>query len=397
MRFSLTYMALRNLNRKPFRTGVLIFSITIFVFTIAFALSFTKGVEAGMQKTTERLGADILVVPPGATSATEEVLLESKVKTFYMDRGILDRLKKFEGVDRITYQIYLTTVPAKCCGIFESQIIAFDQETDFVVKPWLEKAIDGELKPGEVILGATISRDLDLYYIEDVAFLLGKDFKIAGVLEETGTAMDTAIFMREEDAREQISKGVTPLQLGEDEISVVFIKLKPGYDAEEVAMAIQGEIFNVGVIPRGEIGKGMKETLEDISKVFSASILMSAVLAGFLTWAIFTAIANERRRESGILRAVGARESHVVRLFLLEASFVAALGSSLGVILGLLLKDILFERFALARLATHLEPQGMIGVALLSFTAGVAICIGGALLPAVRVGRLEPLEAIKGE
>jgi putative ABC transport system permease protein len=397
MKFSLTYLALRNINRKPFRTGVLVFSIAIFVFTIAFALSFTRGVEAGMQKTSERLGADILVVPPGATAAAEEVLLESKVKTFYMDRSVIDELSAFEGVDKITYQVYLTTIPAKCCGIFESQIIAFDPEKDFVVKPWLEKAIDEELKAGEIILGSTIRRDLDLYYIEDVAFLLGKDFKIAGVLEETGTAMDTAIFMREEDAREQITKGVTPLKLGKDEISVVFLKVEPGYDAEEVSRKIQGEIFNAGVITRGEIGRGMKETLADISKVFSASILLSAALAAFLTWAIFTAIANERRRESGILRAVGARESHLVRLFLLEACFVAAMGSSLGVLSGFLLKDVLFEGFALAKLSAQLEFEGMLGIAFISFAAGIGLCLASALLPAIRVSRLEPLEAIKGE
>lgn len=397
MKFSLTYLAFKNLNRKAFRTGVLVLSIAVFVFSLTFAQTFTQSVKAGMEKASERLGADILVIPPGASGAAEEVLLESKVKTFYMDKSVVEELKTIEGVYMVAYQVYLTTVPAKCCGIFESQIIAFNQENDFIVKPWLEKAVERELQPGEVILGSTIRRDLDLYYIEDVAFLLGRDFRIAGVLEETGTAMDTAIFMREEDAREQIARGVTPLHLGQEDISAVFIKIKPGYDVGEVAREIQGKIFNVGVIQRGEIGKGIKETLADISRLFSGSIFLSAAFAAILAWAVFTAIVNERKRETGILRAVGARETHVVKLFILEAGFIAAIGSLLGVFAGFWLKDDLVKGFALAKILGQLEFGSMLIIAINSFVAGVVICLTGALLPALKVSRLEPLAAIKGE
>ena len=84
--------AVKNIRRKPFRTGILVFAIALFVSALVFSLSFVMRVNQSIRKSSERLGADIIVVPTGARGAAEEVLLENRIKSFYMDRSLIDRV-----------------------------------------------------------------------------------------------------------------------------------------------------------------------------------------------------------------------------------------------------------------------------------------------------------------
>jgi len=61
--FTLFSLALRNLKRKPLRSGILIVAIGLLVAVLVFALSFVKRVDSGIKITSDRLGADLLIVP----------------------------------------------------------------------------------------------------------------------------------------------------------------------------------------------------------------------------------------------------------------------------------------------------------------------------------------------
>lgn len=397
MKFGFYNLAFKNLRRKPFRTAALMLSIALLVSSLIFAASFTARVDASISKVSDRLGGDLIVVPQGARGAAEEFLLESKIKTFYMDMQMLEKIKAFKSVDRVTHQIYATTVPGVCCGIFEAQVIAFDQKSDFVASPWLKKAINRDLERGEVIVGQVAYEDLELLAMESAAFLFGKDFKIAGVLEETGTSLDHAIFMRDEDLRTLIKEGKAQIAAKENQISAVFVKLKEGYNVEATSREMEAAILEVDVIPRGKLGERVHEAMRDINKIFSATILLASALSLLLAWTIFTTITNERRLEAGIIRALGARSQDLLRIFLLEVALIGIAGGIAGAIAGNYLNALLANKFVLLAGSAAIELFAGLKITAASFAAGAAICIFGALLPIVRISRLEPLEAIKGE
>src|SRR6266508_5897077 len=79
--------AVKNLRRKPSRVAFLVTAIGLLVSVLVFALSFARRVDASIRRTSERLGADLIVVPTGSRGAAEDVLLDNKVTTFYMDRA----------------------------------------------------------------------------------------------------------------------------------------------------------------------------------------------------------------------------------------------------------------------------------------------------------------------
>ncbi|RJQ53434.1 MAG: ABC transporter permease [Nitrospiraceae bacterium] len=392
--FNIHTFAIRNLKRKKFRTGVLAFSITLIVAVLVFGFSFISSISLSIRRASDRLGSDLIVVPVGARGYAEEVLLESKIKSFYMDKDIAGRVKTIEGVQAVTFQTYLTTIQGLCCDIPEATVVAFNQETDFIVRPWLEKAIGRKLGKNEAIVGHESFLNIGLGLMDAVLF--GTKFRILGALEKSGTGLDNAIFISDENVEEILQKGKTPL--GPDQISIIFVKVKKGYDPYVVGRNIEGEIVEADVVTRSDIGKGIISTLKDINMIFSITVLMASVLSVLLAWAIFSAIVNERLREVGIMRAIGAKESHILRLFFTEVLVIGTIGSVCGTVLGTSLSLLLLKSFSLLKnLPSGLNMYDRVIIGVSGLLTGTGICILGALSPVRRIKKLEPLLVIKGE
>ncbi len=393
MKFSLFRVALKNLRRKSFRTAVLVLSIGLLVSILVFGMSFIISVTSSLERASDRLGADLLVVPMGARDYAEEVLLETKVKVFYMDRDIIDRVRKIEGVEEASHQTYLTTILGLCCDIPAAKIVAFDQDTDFIVKPWLGKVLDRKLRKGEAIIGYGAYHNLGLLDVES-SVLFNKKYEFVGVLDKTGTGLDNAIFISEENIDDIIEYSEVGLE--KDSISLIFTKLKEGYDPEKVGFAVENAILEVDVIERNDIGKRIISNLTDINNVFLITIVLASLLSAFLAWSVFSAIANERVREVGIMRAIGAKGSHIVRMFVIEVVVLGVLGSIVGIALGTYMSMTLSSIFSLIRdMSVTLTVLERLEVSLLGLLGGSAICLVGALSSIIRIKRLEPLSALK--
>lgn len=394
--FNLLTFALRNLKRKQLRTWILVAAIALLVSVLVFAFSFVRRVNSSIKLTSERLGADVIVVPAGSRGAAEDVLLENRTKSFYMDKGIIERVRGVKGIETLTHQTYLVTMQGQCCDVPESMVIAFNQETDFIVKPWLKGKLNRMLGKGEAIVGYESAFNINVGLMEIDSVLFGNVFKMVGVLEKTGTGFDNAIFLGDENINDIIEKGKTGIKPGQ--ISIIFLKVKKGFDPYKVARGIDDAIVEVDAVARKDIGKNIINTLRDISRIFTLTIIIASLLAAFLAWAVFSAIANERAREVGIMRALGAKESHVVRLFLSEVLIIGGTGSILGIISGTTLSFFLSKEFSIMKnLAIDLSLSDRVFIGLAGLVIGTAVCVIGALSPVQRLKKMEPLVVIKGE
>jgi len=394
--FTLFSLAVKNLKRKPLRTGVLIIAIGLLVSALVFALSFTRRIDSSIKITSDRLGADLLIVPTGSRGAAEDVLLENKVKSFYMDKNIIERVKQIKGIDAVTYQTYLVTMSGLCCDVPETMIIAFNQDTDFVIKPWLSKKLNRKLQKGEAIVGSESALNIGLGLTDVDSVLFGNVFKMVGVLDKTGTGFDTAVFIDENNIDDIIQKGKSVIK--PDQISVILAKVKKGLDPYKVAGDIEDSIVEVDAVARKDIGKNIINTLRDINQIFFITVIVAAILSVFLTWTVFSAVANERAREIGIMRAIGAKESHVVTLFFLEVIVISSIGSIFGIAGGTTLYVLLAKSFTIMKnISTALSGLERVSIAFTGLSVGIGICIAGALMPIRRLKKMEPLLAIKEE
>lgn len=389
-------MALRNLLRRPLRTIILIAALTLMVSALVFALSFVIRVNQSIRVTSERLGADLLIVPTGSRGAAEDILVESRATSFYMDRSLVDRVRKIEGVDAVSHQTYLITLTGLCCSVPSSMVVAFNQETDFVVTPWLKGKLGRKLKKGEAIVGSESAFNINLGLVEVDAMLFGSVFRMVGVLDKTGTGLDTAVFINDDNIEDILKAGKMKIKPGQ--ISVIFAKINKGADLYKVMSDIENSIIDVDVVMRRDVNKSLISTLGDISKIFYLALILSTALSLFLVWAIFTAIANERTREVGIMRALGAKEKHVTNVFLLEVLVLGVIGSVIGIIAGTSLSVIMAKTFSILRnLPVDLTMLTRAGIAVAGLAFGVGICALGSLFPLQRLKKLEPLFVIKQE
>ena len=143
-----------------------------------------------------------LIVPTGARGAAEDILVENRATSFYMDRSLVDRIKKIEGVDKVSYQTYLVTLTGLCCSVPSSMVVAFNQETDFIVTPWLKEKLGRKLQKGEAIVGSESAYNISLGLVDMDAMLFGTVFRMVGVLDKTGSGLDTAVFISDENIDE---------------------------------------------------------------------------------------------------------------------------------------------------------------------------------------------------
>jgi len=126
------------------------------------------------------------------------------------------------------------------------------------------------------------------------------------------------------------------------------------------------------------------------------------VSTGLMVSVLFSAIITERRRELGLLRAIGARRNQVVGMLLMEAGLATAVGGLAGCMMGLLMMRV-YER----SLVHHLDGMGIPFLWLNAATTGLIAlsCIAltsligaaGAFYPAWRASRLEPYALIRSE
>jgi putative ABC transport system permease protein len=394
--FTIFSFATRNLRRKPLRTTVLIFSIGLLVSALVFVLSFVRRVDSIIKVTSDRLGADILIVPSGSRGAAEDVLLENKVKSFYMDRSVLEKVRKVKDIGDLTYQTYLVSIGGECCDVAETIVVAFNQDSDFIIKPWLSKSLGRRLEKGEALVGSESAMNISVGLTDVDSHLFGSMFKMVGVLEKTGTGLDTAIFIDEANMDEILRKGKAKVKPGE--ISIIFARVAKGADPTKVAGDVTDSVIEVNAVARKDIGRGILTTLRDLNRIFFVTVAMASVLSIFLVWAVFSAIANERAWEVGIMRAIGARESHVSRLFLVEVLFIGGIGSIIGIAAGTTISIFLAKHFMLLKnVSADLGVAERAIIAFFSLAAGTGICVVGALSPIRRLKKMEPLLAIRRE
>lgn len=388
---SILHIAWKTVTRKIFRNIVLALAVSLLVSLLVFALLFNRAVQDDIDAASRKLGADIVMVPAEAMEMAEEFILESKKKGFYMDKEVYEKVKSMPEIKAATYQIYLETLETGCCSIVAGQVVAFDPETDFVLAPWFSKP-PPPLHQGEVYIGSYVYEYLGLI---KTATLFNHKVKVVADLDETGTGLDHGLFMRVEDL-DKISAEITG-KYKPGEISIIFLKLNEGVDQLAFINKLSIMFPNIGMMTRGSIGANVRSTLKDITRVFSITILISSALAILLAWSTFTALANERRREVGILRAIGAHRSHIMKMFLSEAAIISLIGGIIGIGIGNYLIHHLAGNFDLLSKLGAYASISLLNVvySIIAMVVGIGVCLIGAAIPVIRLANMEPLLAIK--
>lgn len=330
------FLAKENIRKKPLRSICLMSIVAIFVVFLFCGTILSTSISNGVNALSNRLGADIIVVPEGYKANIESVLLKGEPSEFYLPDGALEKVKNTEGIEEVTPQLYVATLSASCCS-YPVQIIGIDYETDFLIKPWLQKTLNRDLKDDEVIIGNHIVGDDNA----KVKFF-DKELSVVGRLEQTGMGFDATVFVNMNTAKklaresERIQKN--PASEGE-KISTILIKLKPNYNVSEISNKIMKEHARDGLFAMfsKKFVSEVSSNLKVISSYIYLSIFIIWVMSTILLAVVFSVILNERKKELSVLRILGASKKKLSNIIITEAVYIGFYGSIIGIFVGIIL------------------------------------------------------------
>jgi len=412
-------LAAQNVGRRRLR-AIFLGAAVMLGGGIGFA-SFVAGwaLWQGMTQSFSRMGADLLVVPRATLVNITASLLTVQPTDETLAAELAQRIAAVPGVARVAPQ---RVVPTLVEGN-SATLIAFDPARDFSVLSWLEARLASPVEG--LIAGAALPARLG-----ETVSVCGMAMRISDRLGKTGVGpfdesyflsfdalAEVVSFCRRSDARAKpaVSAKVDDapavqgmshadtcsgnLQL--DRVSAFLVQLSPAAKVEDVKFAL-------GQLPDAKIVEG-NGVLTSSRQALNTLLIGMAVFTGLeltalliLLALLFSAIVQERYREVGLLRAMGAKSSQIVTIILAEAALITGLGGLAGLAFGAAVL-LTFARslgfyFALLGVPFSWPPAAVLQAgALLVIMFSVLLGLLGAFVPAWRVRRMAPYALIQSE
>jgi putative ABC transport system permease protein len=409
-------MAAQNVGRRRVRAILLAVAVMVGV-GVGFA-SFVTGwaLRAGTATAFSRMGADLVVVPRGTLVNITSSLLTVQPTDETLAVDLTTSLRAIAGVARVAPQRIL---PVLVDGQ-PANVIAFDPAQDFTVVSWLENRLPGSISTSDLIVGDRLPGQLG----QNIS-LCGKPLGIYGRLGKTGVGpfdesyfltfgglSDLIAFCRGSGAKagaqsgtpggaglEHVGPNLCPTDLPPNRASVFLLQLSPGARIEQVKFAL-AQLPDVKVVEGDSVLTSSRQALSSLLIGVALFTGLQIIALLILISLLFSAIVQERYREVGLLRAMGATPHHVMAIILGEAAIITGLAGLAGLVLGAALL-MAFARslgfyFDLLGVPFSWPPVGVLLTAMV-VTAAVSAFLGviGAFVSAWRIRRMPPLTLIQ--
>jgi putative ABC transport system permease protein len=224
-------------------------------------------------------------------------------------------------------------------------------------------------------------------------FDLGKNIRleIVGVFEAEGTALESEIWS---------DLDVLRAALGwEGHVSSITAQLSSERAFDAFALTLESDkrqglsVFRERAYYE-KMSRNLADGIQGLGRLVTVIFALAALLGSSIT--MYAAV-GQRRREIGVLRALGFTPAQVLTSFLLESLALALLGSGLGVLLALVTPFLDFTTTNVANgqsVAFRFAPS--LEILLGALAAGTLVGVLGGFFPALRAARVSPVRAMRG-
>ncbi|GAB4124550.1 MAG: FtsX-like permease family protein [Roseiflexaceae bacterium] len=215
---------------------------------------------------------------------------------------------------------------------------------------------------------------------------------IIGVLPERPIAGDEEIYISLAAAQYLFDQP--------DRITAVVAQFDDTADPEQLRLQITNQIgpsYSIGAV---EAGSSQWESVLQLGEI--AFLLfggLALAMGGFIIFNTFRTSIAERRRDIGLLRTLGASQHTILMIILTECCLLAIAGTSLGILSGMLLVQLLITTINPAWVSFFGVPLGTLTFGwqawFVSILLGLVIPLLSCLFPALAARRMPPLEALR--
>jgi putative ABC transport system permease protein len=236
------------------------------------------------------------------------------------------------------------------------------------------KAID-TLYSEDCLAGSQVAQRLKLSANSKIN-IMGKEFKVVKILSETGTVDDDRIFANLQDVQKLLKL--------ENQVSAIEIMGCCNAISEGLLGQLRNILPDTRVTTIGQIVSTQIETNQLMKKVTLVMLIIIFFVGSISIGNYIWANVNERKREIGILRMMGAERSTIYKIFLLKALILGVAGGILGYVLGTLAGVILGPYLA----GIIVKPIYM--YLLWSILLSVVISLAGSIFPTYLAAKFDP-------
>jgi putative ABC transport system permease protein len=418
-------LALNILFHSKLRSWLTIIGIVIGVAAVVAIISMSEGMQLEMESRLSGLGADLITVSLGASRASGflgmggggppgEMSVQSSSSSDEVKNLTIKDITAIRSVGNVALVTGSVSGRGDASYLGESGTVTVQG-----VEPlgWND-ITTAELETGRfltssdyssVVIGSRIANDM---YKEQLAInrmitIEGKSFKIVGILQESGSSMggsgtDSAVIMPIEAARDILD------DVGDEEFDSITVKMDDESLVDDTTAAIDERLMltrHVTERTKDYTVTSLKATQETISStmesvtLFLTAIAMVSLLVGAIGIAntMFTTVL-EKTRDIGIMKAIGARNSDIMSIFLMNSALVGVVGGSIGIVVGSIASG--FMNFGSSTAGMRMMGGGAaVTPQILAYglTIAIAVSIGAGVIPAYRASRLRPVDALRYE
>lgn len=399
--------SLKNLLNRKQRSILTIISIFIGITTIFIFVSFGWGLYDYVKEFTTSSSADkVTIISKGAG-----IVFSGMDPSFVLTEDDIKAIERTPGVFKVA-GIYAKPAKIKHEGMVKYVfLIGFKPQDEELITDLFNIEIDKGRKlnkndKGKVVLGYN-------YQIKDRIFprafelnnkieIEGKKFRIIGFFEAVGNPQDDSnIYMSEKDIRELYFNSTQEIKGYNWAIAKVDLE-----NIDRVITEVEKNLRESRGQKEGE-EDFFVESFQDLLKTYTKALdvviafvilisLISVIVSSVNTANTMITSVLERTREIGVLKAIGARNREIFKIFLFESSLLGFIGGVLGVLVGWMityaLKNIL-DSFGWGFLTPHYSTSLFVTCILFATITGA---ISGAI-PAMQASKIKVVDALRYE
>lgn len=398
------------LNERKARTILTVLMVVVGSSLMIVLNGLSAGQLALTQQQLNQLADNVLTITPGQRSFRSA---DDTSSSIVINSVVVSRIDSLPYVDEVVTQ-YTGSMDLSSQGkTLRTSVISMDPEKVYVYLPNLKLTEGSVIKgsdPSAMLVGYTVANPdgstspiisvgqtikASRTYVDDNGQQKtdSRIFSVSGIMESTGNSqIDRAVVINQVTGNTFLQK------------SGKFDRLWVVAGSPELVDIVESGIRELyGSVIGISSSQSNLQFRQDLVSGFNSFILSIGVIAlivgavGIIT-TLYTSV-NERIKEIGTMKAIGAQSSNILSLFLVEALLIGLMGGTLGIIIGIIAGYGLGSSLLsfMPRGGSSITPIFLVDDLVKVWLLSVGLSIAAGILPAWKASQLSPLIALRRE
>ncbi len=400
-------MAFRNLERQRTRSFLTMLGIFIGIALVVALISLGQGMKNEINNQFQTLGNDKIFIQP----KTSIMGMSGSNAGSQLTKKDADFLKQQQGIQAVSYYA-MTSAKIHYHDSTKYFLVAgvptTTRELQLINSMWGSYLGEGELlAPGD-----THKANLGFYHQQKELYdgkninlnskltINGIDFRAKGFYKPIGDSIDDKMIVIPYKTFEEIT-GI------HNRVDFIILQVADEKNLDTIAQQLTRELTRYHGLPEGhedftlqtpdELMESFNTIINVVQGVFIGIALLSLLVGiiGIMN-TMYTSVL-ERKKEIGIMKAIGAQKKDILTLFLLESGLLGLVGGIIGILLGIGLATAVEKISTKILGATFLKASYSIGLILGSLALSFIIGLLAGTLPAKQASEENPTETLRDE